>query len=105
MEATAKIELCPTVERAFGLLAKKWQGLIIYILTGGELYFCDLEKALPQLSARILTLRMRELEEAGLVLRRVSQTSPVRVSYSLTERGSALAEVVKGIAEWANSQG
>jgi len=101
MENNARAELCPAVEAAFALLAKKWMGLVIYSLSAGELYFCDLEKALPQLSARILTERIRELETEGLVLRRVSQSSPVRVSYSLTEKGQSLAHAVKGIADWA----
>ncbi len=94
--------LCPKVEAAFGLLAKKWMGLVLYSLIDGELHFCDLEKALPALSARVLTQRVRELEEAGLVLRKVSATSPVRVSYCLTESGRSLAIVVGGIADWAN---
>ena len=95
--------LCPSVEAAFGLLAKKWMGLIIYSLSQGELFFCDLEKSIPALSARVLTQRIRELERAGLVLRTVGQGSPVRVSYSLTPKGTSLAEVVKGIAAWARS--
>jgi len=93
--------LCPQVEAAFSLLAKKWMSLIIFSLRGGELYFCDLEKAIPALSARVLTERIRELEGCGVVDRRVSLSSPVRVSYQLTDRGRALAEVVQGIADWA----
>jgi DNA-binding HxlR family transcriptional regulator len=103
MDTKMRAVLCPKVEAAFGLLAKKWLGLIIYSLSEGELHFCDLEKALPSLSARVLTQRMRELEGAGLVLRRVSQSLPLRVSYSLTDRGRSLAEAVKGFAEWANA--
>ena len=101
MEAQRKAELCPRVEAAFSLLAKKWMSLIVYSLSGGELHFCDLERAIPALSARILTKRIRELEEAGLVLRSVSPSSPVRVSYRLTVKGESLAEAVKGIADWA----
>ena len=94
---------CPQVEAAFGLLAKKWTSLIVFSLKGGELYFCDLEKAIPSLSARVLTERVRELELFGIVERRVGQASPVRVSYRLTARGKALAEVIQGIADWALS--
>jgi DNA-binding HxlR family transcriptional regulator len=95
--------LCPRVEAAFSLLAKKWMGLIVYSLTKDELYFCELEKAIPSLSARVLTQRIRELEDAGLVYRRVSQNSPIRVSYRLTEKGKSLAGAIKGIADWAIS--
>jgi len=101
MDKKTTPELCPSVEAAFALLAKKWMSLIIYSLSQGELYFCDLEKAIPLISARVLTQRMRELEDEGLVLRKVSQSSPVRVSYSLTEKGASLAVVVGGIADWA----
>jgi DNA-binding HxlR family transcriptional regulator len=102
MEGNEKTMLCPKVEVAFSLLAKKWMGLVIYSLSGGELYFRDLEKAIPALSARVLTQRIRELEIAGLVARKITPASPVRVSYSLTESGKSLAVVVKGIADWAN---
>jgi len=101
MGINAAAGLCPRVEAAFALLARKWMSLIIYSLAGGELFFCDLEKAMPALSARVLTQRIRELEDEGLVIRRVSQASPIRVSYRLTEKGLALAAAVNGIAAWA----
>ncbi|MGA2544944.1 MAG: helix-turn-helix domain-containing protein [Rectinemataceae bacterium] len=103
MNTNERSALCPRVEAVFGLLAKKWMGLIIYSLIGGELYFCDLEKAIPALSARVLTERIRELELEGLVLRKISNSSPVRVSYVLTENGKSLASAVQGIADWANA--
>jgi DNA-binding HxlR family transcriptional regulator len=103
MDTSAGSKLCPRVEEAFSLLAKKWMGLIIFTLREGELYFCELEKAIPALSARVLTERIRELEVSGLVTRRVSETSPVRVSYSLTDKGKSLAIAVGGIADWANT--
>lgn len=103
MELSRGMLLCPSVEAAFSLLAKKWTGLIIYSLIEGELYFCDMERAIPALSARVLTQRIRELEEAGIVIRRVGSSSPVRVSYRLTEKGVSLANVIKGIADWARA--
>jgi DNA-binding HxlR family transcriptional regulator len=103
MEASERPALCPRVEAAFRLLAKKWMGLILYSLIDGELYFSDLEKAIPALSARVLTERIRELELEGLVRRKISDSSPVRVSYVLTENGKSLAGAVQGIADWANS--
>lgn len=96
-------KLCPSVEAAFGLLGKKWTGLIIHRLLERDLYFCELEEAIPALSARVLTVRMRELESEGLVRRNVSTHSPVRVSYALTEKGRSLGPVLKGIAEWATA--
>jgi DNA-binding HxlR family transcriptional regulator len=94
---------CNSVEAAFQLLSKKWVGLIIHTLLGGELHFCDLERALPSLSARVLSVRVRELEEAGLVERRVETGPPVRVLYKLTPRGLGLEPVMRSIAAWATA--
>ncbi len=96
-------KLCPSVEAAFGLMGKKWTGLIIHSLLERDLYFCELEEAIPALSARVLTVRMRELEREGLVRRNVTTHSPVRVSYALTEKGRGLGPVLKGIEEWATA--
>ena len=93
---------CNKVEEAFELLSRKWMGLVIRTLIDGEKYFCDLEAALPALSARVLTVRLQELAEAGLVERRVHDQTPVRVSYRLTPRGEALRPVMVSIAEWAH---
>jgi DNA-binding HxlR family transcriptional regulator len=95
--------LCPQVEAAFEFLAKKWAGLIVLTLCEGEKYFVELKAALPALSARVLAQRMRDLEEFGLIERRVSASSPVRVSYKLTKKGRALALIMQGIADWAKS--
>ena len=96
-------KLCPSVEAAFGLLGKKWTGLIIHSLLEGDLYFCELEEAIPALSARVLTLRMRELEREGLVKRSVTPHSSVRESYALSEKGRALATALEGIVDWATT--
>jgi DNA-binding HxlR family transcriptional regulator len=96
-------KLCPQVEAAFGLLAKKWAGLIVFTLWGGEKHFVELRAALPALSARVLALRMRDLEEFGIIERSVSSSSPIRVSYALTKRGRDLAALLQGIADWAKN--
>jgi DNA-binding HxlR family transcriptional regulator len=96
--------LCPRVEAAFELLAKKWVGLIVFSLSEGEMHFGELKAAIPSLSARVLSQRMRDLEEAELVVRSVSEASPVRVSYRLTEKGRGLAPVMRGIADWARAR-
>lgn len=98
-------DLCPRVEAAFALLAKKWTGLILFSLARGELRFGELEGAIPGMSARLLALRMKELEREGLVERQVRvESSPVRVSYCLTERGRSLASALEGIADWATAR-
>lgn len=94
-------KLCPQVEAAFALLAKKWAGLIVFMLREGERHFAELKAGIPSLSSRVLAQRMRDLEESGLVKRLVSEASPVRVSYILTEKGRDLALILDEIAEWA----
>jgi len=98
-EDTGKI--CPAVERAFGLLGRKWTGLIVHVLSGGPRYFRELERAIDSMSARMLAARMKELEAEGLVRRTVQTGTPVRVHYSLTEKGKALAPALRSIEQWA----
>lgn len=93
--------LCPRIEGAFELLSRKWAGLILYTLMEGERYFCELQRAIPALSARLLTLRLKEFEEAGLVTRMVANDTPVRVRYALTPKGAALVPALRGIESWA----
>lgn len=97
------VGLCPKIEGAFALLARRWAGLIVFALKDGEMRFCDLEKALPEISARVLTQRVRELEEAGLIERLAPDSSTARAGYRLRARGSALAEALGPLADWARS--
>ncbi len=104
-EATAeRLGLCPRVEAAFALLSKKWTGLIVYTLMEGPKYFCELERAIPDLSARLLTLRLKELEAVDILKREVLDASPVRVRYELTGKGQALRPVLEGIEAWARQE-
>jgi DNA-binding HxlR family transcriptional regulator len=95
--------ICPQVESAFALLAKKWTGLILFALRGAPRHFAELKATIPDLSGRVLTLRLRELESSGLVERKVQLVTPVRVSYELTKKGMELAEIMGTIAEWART--
>lgn len=63
--------------------------------------FGDLKRAVPGLSDRLLSRRLRELEEAGLIERRVEDGKPVHVSYSLTEKGRGLIPAVRAVESWA----
>jgi DNA-binding HxlR family transcriptional regulator len=94
-------KLCAGVERAFALLGRKWAGLIVHVLAGGPLHFCEVQQAIGSLSARVLAARMKELEAEGLVRRTVETGSPVRVRYGLTEKGQALEPALRGVEQWA----
>ncbi len=95
--------LCPTVEKAFDVLSRKWAGLIIRELSSGPRHFREVERGIPSVSARMLTERLKELEAAGIVRRTVDTGTPVRTLYELTEKGRALIPVMRGIEQWART--
>jgi len=93
--------VCPHFYQAIELIGRRWTGAIVFTLTEGPLRFGELAKAVPGLSDRLLSRRLRELEEEGLVERQVEAGSPVRVSYSLTEMGAALRPAILELHTWA----
>ena len=93
--------VCPHFHAAIELIGKRWTGAIVCALTEGPLRFGELAKEVPGLSDRLLSQRLRELEEKGVVERVVEQGSPVRVTYSLTEKGSGLRPVIGELRTWA----
>lgn len=96
-----KFHLCPRFEAAFELLGKRWTGLIIRSLLGGPKRFSDIQEIIPNLSARMLTERFKELEEQGIILRTVYPEMPVRIEYQLTEKGKDLEKAMNEIQNWA----
>ncbi|MGE5589427.1 MAG: winged helix-turn-helix transcriptional regulator [Bacillota bacterium] len=95
-------QMCPKYEAAAELLGKKWTGLILRILMGGPRRFSEFRAQAPDLSDRLLSERLKELEDAGIVAREVHDTKPVLIEYALTDKGKALEPVVSEIQEWAN---
>jgi DNA-binding HxlR family transcriptional regulator len=95
-------DFCPRFQQAVELVGRRWCGAIARALLDGPLRVSELERAIPEISARALTQRLRELEAAGVVERVVEASSPVRVSYALSEKGRALEEVVTGLERWAD---
>lgn len=94
-------QMCPRYEYAVALLGKKWTGLILRILMGGPRRFSDFRSQVPELSDRLLSERLKELEDVGIVQRVVHDTRPVLIEYTLTEKGRALRQVVEAIESWA----
>jgi len=94
---------CPAqYEAAMEVLGKKWTALILRPLLEGSCRFTDMSAYVPGLSDRLLSQRLQELEERGIVDRRVYDQRPVRIEYSLTEKGRDLREVLEAIARWAD---
>jgi DNA-binding HxlR family transcriptional regulator len=94
--------VCPLYHRAVELIGRRWSGAILYALHGGETRFSDLTGAVPGLSDRLLSERLKELEAEGLVVRTVFPEIPVRIEYTLTDKGRALGEVMDAIGAWAH---
>ena len=94
-------QVCPHFHGAVELIGRRWAGAILYTLTSGPLHFAELKEAVPGMSDRLLSCRLKELEEAGLVRREVHQGNRVRVSYELTQKGHSLEPVMGGLRDWA----
>ena len=93
--------VCPHFHHAIELIGKRWTGAIVVALSEGPMRYADIGKAVPGLSDRLLSQRLRELEQEGLVERAVEAGTPVRVVYSLTEAGQQLDPVLSELKSWA----
>ena len=93
---------CPYLHEAVELIGKRWSGAIIAVLIeGGPMRFSEIAHAIPQLSDRLLSERMKELEARGIVERRVQTGSPARVDYALTDMGWELAPTLSQLKRWS----
>jgi DNA-binding HxlR family transcriptional regulator len=93
---------CPYYHEAIELIGRRWTGAIVGVLLNrATLRFGEIAQAVPELSDRLLSERMKELEARGLVLRTVLPGRPVRVEYGLTEMGRELAPAVRELERWA----
>ncbi|MEK4395474.1 winged helix-turn-helix transcriptional regulator [Bacillus sp. FSL K6-2860] len=95
-------DMCPRFEKAVELLSKRWVALIVFQLLSGPQRFSEIEAALTNLSGRVLSERLKELEAAGIVKREVFAVTPVRIEYSLTDMGRSLAPVFEEISKWSS---
>jgi DNA-binding HxlR family transcriptional regulator len=94
---------CSHYHQAVELIGRRWTGAIVFVLMDGPLRFSQVKVLVPDLSDRLLSERMKELEAEGIVARRVVDGSPVRVEYALTTKGQALEPVVRSLKRWARS--
>jgi len=92
---------CPRYHHAVELVGRRWTGAVIRVLLKGRARYHELRDAIPDISDRMLSERLRELEIEGVIARAVVPETPVRVEYELTEKGRALEPVVRAIAKWA----
>lgn len=94
---------CSRYHRAVELVGKRWTGAILLVLLEGPLRFCEITQVVPDLSDRLLSERLKELEAEQIVQRRVCDCSPVRVEYSLTQKGRALEPALRALKSWSHS--
>jgi len=94
--------LCTRFHRASELIGRRWTGAIIFVLLKSRCRFATLRDAIPDITDRMLSDRLQELETEGIVERTVIPETPVRVEYALTRKGRALAPAMDAIVEWAH---
>ena len=92
---------CSLYHRAVELVGKRWTGAILFVLLDGPLHFSAIKQLVPDLSDRLLSERLKELEAEGIVEREVLNGAPVRVEYRLTSKGRALEPAVRALKSWA----
>ncbi|SRR5216683_7194341 len=90
---------CP-VEATLDVIGGKWKGVILFHLLPGPQRFSDLRRRLPNITQRMLTLQLRELEEDGVLHREIYQQIPPKVEYSLTEFGKTLEPILQTLLKW-----
>ena len=93
--------LCSRFHKAVELIGRRWSGAIIQILRQRPSRYAELRTAIPDITDRMLSERLRELEDEAIVARTVIPDTPVRVEYSLTAKGRALAPALDAIGHWA----
>ena len=96
-----KPQLCARFHRAVELIGGRWTGAVIQLLFPGRMRFAQLRAAIPDISDRMLSERLRELETERIIERIVIPDTPVRVEYELTEKGRALEHALAAVGKWA----
>jgi DNA-binding HxlR family transcriptional regulator len=95
-------QCCPLYHEAVELVGRRWTGAILRVLMDGPLRFSQIAQSVPELSDRLLSERMKELEARGIVERTVIPGPPLRVEYELSRMGRELEPALVELQVWAN---
>lgn len=95
------LEIYPYMRQTLDLVSDKWVVAVIYALSGGAKRYGELQREIGDVSQRMLTRTLRNLESDGLVSRNVHSVKPPVVEYALTPLGETLVEPLKNLCEWA----
>ena len=90
---------CP-VEAALDVIGGKWKPLILWALGDEVMRFGELQKALPSVNTKMLTKQLRELEEDGIIRRKIYPEVPPRVEYAITDFGKTLIPILNALCNW-----
>jgi DNA-binding HxlR family transcriptional regulator len=93
---------CALYHHAVELVGRRWTGAILLVLMDGPLRFSEIRHLVPDVSDRLLSERLKELESEGVVERRVYDETPVRVEYGLTPKGQALEPALNALKSWSH---
>ena len=93
--------LCPRFHKAIELIGSRWTGALVRLLMGGRARFAELRDAIPDISDRMLSDRLKALEAEGIITRHVLPDPPIKVEYELTEKGRELQRSFEAIGTWA----
>lgn len=93
---------CALYHHAVELVGKRWSGAILLVLLDGRLRFSEIRQLVPDVSDRLLSERLKELEGEGVVERLVFDETPVRVEYRLTAKGEALGPALEALKQWSH---
>ena len=96
------VQMCPRYKWTINLLGKRWTGLILRALVDRPRRFAEIGSYIGDISDRLVSERLKELEEAGVIQRKVYTSRPVVVEYSLTTKGADLKGILEAVQEWAD---
>lgn len=96
----AQPTICPKFEKAISILSQRWTGLVIYQLLNGTQRFNEIQSAIG-ISGKVLSDRLKDLEQKGLVKRNVIPDTPVVIEYSLTDKGRSMEPILQSIEQWS----
>ncbi len=93
-------KVCEVFHRSVEVIGRRWTGAILYALCQRPSRFCEIRDAIPEISDRLLTERLKELEELDIIRREVGSGRPVQVHYRLTPKGEAVQPILNAIRDW-----
>lgn len=93
---------CPHYHHAVEIVGRRWSGAIVRALLYGATRYVQIRQTIPELTDKMLSSRLRELEAEGIIVRTVVPDTPVRVEYHLTEKGRDLERAVAALSQWAD---